>query len=194
MYVSSKEAIKYYKVSADTLRRWADAGRIRCIKTDGNHRRYEINAPDPKPNRENIIYARVSSAKQADDLERQIAFIKERYPDYTVIHDIGSGINLKRKGLLSILDRIIRGEIQELVVSSKDRLARFGFDFIEWLCATFHTQLTVISNPTKNPEQDLTDDLMSIISVYAARYNGRRKYRIDDQNAKNSDISDTDSN
>lgn len=87
MYVPTKDAIKYYKVSDNALRTWANNGKIKYIKTKGGHRRYFID--DGKENttlaceRQKIIYARVSSRKQQNDLERQSEYLKTKYPDYT---------------------------------------------------------------------------------------------------------------
>ncbi|MFM6225205.1 MAG: recombinase family protein, partial [Dolichospermum sp.] len=73
-----------------------------------------------------ICYCRVSSSKQRDDLDRQIAYMQSLYPK-----DIGSGLNFKRKGLRSLLDRLLQGNKFILVVACRDRLARFGFELVQ---------------------------------------------------------------
>ena len=82
---------------------------------------------------ETVCYCRVSFAKQRGDLQRQCAQMRSLYPNAEIIRDIGGGLNWKRKGLLSILERIHRGDKLTLVVAHRDRLARFGFELIEWL-------------------------------------------------------------
>ena len=72
-----------------------------------------------------VVFIRVSSPKQRDDLERQRQYMVARFPDYEVVEDIGSGINWKRRGLLSLLDRSLQGGLAEVVVASRDRLCRF---------------------------------------------------------------------
>jgi len=90
----------------------------------------KINDTSNSINKENIIYARVSSLQQINDLNRQIKKLKDLYPDYKLISDIGSGINLNKRGLKKIIDLAISGKINNLVVLYKDRLARFGYNLI----------------------------------------------------------------
>lgn len=175
-YVSAKKASEYFSVSTDTLRRWADDGKIQFITTQGGHRRYVI--PQLDDDRESIIYARVSSNKQKGDLKRQIKLLQELYPDYDVVSDIGSGINLKRKGLLSILDKVLANNVKEIVVYSYDRLSRFGNDFFEYLFDKFKVNLVIVNKTSdKSDEQELAEDLLAITTVFAARYHGKRKYK-----------------
>jgi len=75
----------------------------------------------------------VSSRKQKDDLERQCTFLKNKFPNHTLIKDIGSGLNYKRPGLLKLLEFSNSGRAEEIIVSSKDRLCRFGFELLQWL-------------------------------------------------------------
>lgn len=80
---------------------------------------------------QNFIYCRVSSRKQSEDLERQKQYLLSKYPEYTVIEDVGSGINFNRKGLSTILEYSMQKRIGNIVVAYKDRLARFGFELLE---------------------------------------------------------------
>jgi excisionase family DNA binding protein len=166
------------KVSKETLRLWAERGKIKITKTDGGHRRYIYNEEvDNKEINFNFIYARVSSKKHEDDLKRQVKFLQELYPKYKVITDIGSGINFNRKGFNNIIKAVIAGTVKEIVVAHKDRLCRFGFELIENLCKHFSTTITVINdNDDKSTESELAEDLLSIITVFTARFYGKRKY------------------
>jgi putative resolvase len=178
-YVSTKEAKKFFKVSEQTLRRWAASDHIAVKFTPGGHRRYLI----PSKNSSKIIYCRVSSAKQKKDLQRQIQFMREKYPKHEIIQDIGSGINFKRKGFLSILQRIFKGSVSEVVISSCDRLARFDFEFFDWLFNQFGCSLICINKSKfKSSEQELAEDLLSIVTVFTARYHGSRKYKSNPKN------------
>lgn len=67
------------------------------------------------------------------------------YPGAEVIKEVGGGLNLRRKGLVSILGRVLQGDVGTIVVANKDRLARFGFDLIEWLCEQFDCQIVVLN-------------------------------------------------
>lgn len=126
-----------------------------------------------------ICYCRVSSQKQKEDLERQINFMKEKYPNYIIISDISSGLNFKRKGLMDIINMAIKNEIEEVVVTYKDRLARFGFDLIETILKEHSNAKIKILNKTeeKTTEEELTEDIISIMNVYVAKINGLRKYK-----------------
>lgn len=177
MYVTPKEAQKYYKVSRDTLRRWADKEKISFKITEGGHRRYAIE--EKKETRKKIIYARVSSKKQERDLQRQIRVLKNKYPSYRIIKDIGSGINYKRKGFKTLLELILSNDVEEIVVYSKDRLSRFSMPLIEDICQHYNTKITIVSNESNNKseQEEFAEDIISIITVFTARVYGRRKYK-----------------
>jgi predicted site-specific integrase-resolvase len=129
-----------------------------------------------------ILYSRVSSSKQKDDLERQKQYLRDNLPNkyprtnLNDISDVGSGLNFKRQGLLQILGLVKEGEVSTIVVASRDRLARFGFELIEWLCKEFGTELLVLDTEDTTPETELGKDLMSIVQVYCCRWNGKRRY------------------
>ena len=167
MYVSTSKAKIHYGVSTDTLRRWSKTDKIDFILTKGNHRRYFIpnSQEEQKQNKENknmspnkFIYARVSSHKQKSDLQHQVQLLTNKFPNHTVIEDIGSGLNFRRKGLKTILDKLFRGNIKEVVVTSKDRLARFGFELIQDIFNRFDARLIIINedNNHKQFEQELS--------------------------------------
>ncbi len=166
------------KVTNDTLRRWELEGKLRSIKTAGGHRRY-LFPQETLPEQRKIIYARVSSRKQENDLKHQVEYLKSRFPDYEVITDIGSGINFKRKGLQTILDILFKRNLQELVVAHKDRLCRFGFDLFEYMFKQHGSVLTILERDnTKGPINEFAEDILSIITVFTARYYGTRKYTL----------------
>ncbi len=172
MYVSSKEAQKSYKVSPQTLRTWADNGQIETQKTNGGHNRYLIqhtNIKKTKNKYTNIIYARVSSQKQKSDLERQVQFLQQKFPDYYVITDIGSGINFKRKGFNTILDQLYKRNVRNVVVYSRDRLARFGIELIENIFKSHGAKLYIETDQCESDEQELAEDLISIITVFTKK-------------------------
>lgn len=174
MYVVAKVACKYYNVSDNTLRRWAESGKIEYTKTEGGHHRYKIPDTDEAQARVSCVYARVSARKQEEDLTRQVESLSKEYPNHTVYKDIGSGINFHRKGFQTLVERVIRGEIKEVVVANRDRLTRFGFEFVEWLFQKYNTQIIIISDPKRDPQKEFVDGLLSIITVYTARYYGQR--------------------
>lgn len=145
----------------------------------------EINA---KISRKNIVYCRVSSKKQEDDLQRQMELAKSEYPNYTIISDIGSGINWKRKGLKTILELSMQGHLESVIVYHKDRLARFAVELIEYIFTVNGTKLIIVNNEAeKSTEQELADDLLSIVHIYSCRKMGKRRYTKREQNDKSED-------
>jgi excisionase family DNA binding protein len=175
-YVSPAEASEYYKVCTGTLREWADQGKIQFTKTSGGHRRYGIS-DEKSTDKQDYIYTRVSSKKQIGDLQRQTNYLKKGYPNYSIVEDIGSGLNFKRQGFRKILEQLFKGNIGEVIVSSSDRFSRFGTrDFFVWLFNTFGGKLTILKDQQyASPNEELAEDLLEIITVFSARYYGRRK-------------------
>ena len=182
-YVCGAEIKKILGVADSTLREWADTGKIKSFRTPGGQRRYEITDLFTGPSaitkpKSGIVYARVSSGKQRDDLDRQIAFLRIKYPDHIVITDIASGINWKRKGLKTILELANKGDIYEVVVAARDRLCRFAFELIEHVLSIHNVRITVLDAAEMSPERELQDDLLSIVQIFCCRRNGKRRYTV----------------
>lgn len=178
-WLRSQKASELFGVHPQTLRRWADQGTIEYKKTHGGQRIYRIDSGSTemsKPTIPSYIYVRVSSNKQKDDLERQASFLQSKYPNHLLIKDIGSGLNFKRKGLIKLLERSNQGQVKEIVVASKDRLCRFGFDLLQWQFSQNNTELLVLDQTDKSPEQEFTEDILAILQVFSCRWNGKRKY------------------
>jgi putative resolvase len=174
-YVNTKEAKNKLGVHPNTLRRWSDEGKIKTIRTPGGRRLYDLSSLD-QSDREKIIYARVSSRNQKDDLQSQIKYLRTRYPDHKIIEDYGSGLNFKRKGLNSLLESVLSGNVQQIVVTHKDRLSRFGFELFQSLADKYNTELLVLDESNLSPQAELVQDLLSIIHVFSSRLYGLRKY------------------
>jgi excisionase family DNA binding protein len=192
-YIPILEASKITGLSIQTIRKLGDKKEIKCFKTPSGHRRFNkqdlekfcdsntINEEKSENTQVNYIYTRVSSKKQLDDLSRQIKYIQQRNPEYSSyisISDIASGINFKRKGLQTILDSCIQGVIGEVIVAHRDRLSRFGFDLIKLIIEKAGGTITVIDDTQhKSTEQELAEDLLSIIHIYSCRQMGKRSYK-----------------
>ena len=176
-YIKGKDACGRLGVCMNTLRKMADDGRIETIRVSGQ-RRYNVDAYlGLQQQQSTICYCRVSSHKQRDDLERQVAFMQEKYPQAEVIKDIGSGLNFKRAGLKAILERAMRGDRIHVVVAHRDRLARFGSELVRQVIEFNGRQLVVLSEDSLSPEQELTKDLLNIIHVFSCRMHGLRHYK-----------------
>ena len=178
MYVPSRKACLELGVHANTLRRWADEGKIRYIRTAGGKRLYDCSSIEQSSStKKNYCYCRVSSSKQKDDLERQVSFMQSKYPDHTVLKDVGSGLNFKRKQLLFLLEECAMGRVGEVVVAYRDRLCRFGFELLEWFFSKNSVKLVVLEQQELSPQQELVADLLSVIGTFSCRVHGLRKYR-----------------
>lgn len=177
-YVSPRIAAQRLGVSTRTLERWEEAGKIKAYRTPTGQRRYDLNSIDNiRHSKPTILYARVSGYSQKADLELQVQFLMSEYPGCEVIRDIGSGLNFKRKGLLALLERILSGNVGMVVVANKDRLCRFGFDLIAWLCDRFQCKILVLNNTILSPEREMLEDVLAIIHVNSSRLYGLRKYK-----------------
>ena len=191
-FVSVGNAAKVFGVSTKTIRRWCDNENVRFITNPSGQRRIDVISGKNRAdvNREvteqkeefvfkkDICYCRVSSSKQKDDFERQISYMVDKHPGCTIVRDIGSGINFKRKGLLSILEQSQKGLIRTVTVSSKDRLCRFGFELIEWILKQNGVEIVVLHQEDSTPEQELTRDILTIMQVFNSRWNGKRRYNL----------------
>jgi putative resolvase len=200
-FLSSSQAAKHFGVCKSTIRKWDKNGIIKSYRIGGKlmgHRRFDItsfngtierksNDSEKKqldehkiniePKTKGAIYCRVSSSHQKDDLDRQIKSIQSIYPQYAIFKDIASGINYKRPSFLKLIEESIKGNISEIVVAHKDRFSRFGFEFFEWLLSQYGVKLLVLdNNKLKSDEQELAEDLLSIVHVFSCRQNGKRKY------------------
>jgi predicted site-specific integrase-resolvase len=202
-YVSPKQACLELGICNKTLQRWRLQNKINwikpgerkyfyCIEDIKNKKLYTPNNQDQnqdntnnniqtvvpsEPKRINYTYCRVSSIGQKEDLKRQQLYLQKLYPNHVCLTDIGSGLNFKRKGLKTILDTVLQGNIGQIVVAHKDRLCRFGFDIIKYIVEKQKGQIMVLNDEKSSPENELVHDLISIITCFSARIYGLRSYK-----------------
>ena len=129
-----------------------------------------------------ILYARVSTRNQKDDLDRQVENLKlyaiSKGYNFEIITDIGSGINYNKAGLKELIQKINNKEISKIVILYKDRLVRFGFELIEYLCKLNNIEIEIIDNTTLSKEAELTNDLIQIITEISGKMYGARSKKI----------------
>ena len=185
MYVPIRTAAKHYSVSNQTVRAWAEREEIEFITLPSGQRRYKIRgdgntntvAEESKKEKSNVCYCRVSSNGQKEDLRRQVEYMQQKYPGWVVYTDIGSGLNWKRKGLRTVLRLCMLGEVGKVAVAHKDRLARFGYEIIEYVMGQCGVELLCDYEEThKSREAELVDDILSVVTVFSARIHGGRHY------------------
>lgn len=183
-----RKAAEILGVHPITLRRWEKEGKIRCIRTPSGQRRFprsevlRLLGKDLPSGRRAVIYARVSSAKQAGagNLERQRRRLEEHclargYEIVAVIAEQGSGLNEKRRGLARLFRMAREGEMDLVVIEFKDRLARFGYAYIERYFNAFGVRIELVNGEEpKSLQEELVQDMLSILTVFSAKLYGSR--------------------
>jgi predicted site-specific integrase-resolvase len=203
-YVTPKTMRDTFGISNNALKAWEANGSIKTIRTPGGKRLYDIDTFKYTTDKietdvqikKRICYCRVSTTEQKEDLELQIKSMQKLFPDATIISDIGSGINFKRKGLRSILEQASKGIISEVVVAHRDRLCRFAFELIEWILQIHGVKLVVLNQSleTIQPNSEYIEDILAIINVFNCGINGQRRHFSKNKNTEKQtqEINETD--
>lgn len=180
---------KRLRKSVRTLQQWDRDGILKAHRTPTGRRYYTekdfndfFKIEKQEKNKKKIAYCRVSSQNQKPDLKNQRTCIESfcltcGKPDVEYIEEIGGGLNFKRKRFLQLVEMIENNEVEELILAHKDRLVRFGFDFFELFFQKHGVKLTIINNQTLSPEQEMVQDLMTIIHCFSSRLYGLRNYK-----------------
>ena len=129
-----------------------------------------------------IGYCRVSSSDQREDLTRQVKTVSDycaaKGYQFRIIQDLGSGLNYNKKGLKELIELICHKEIERVVINYRDRLIRFGYEIIEQLCLLNDIEIEVINySEDKDYEEELVEDVLSVITVFSARLYGSRSHK-----------------
>ena len=171
-----------------TLQRWDKAGILPAQRTPTNRRYYthdqylEYRGLKAKGAGTTIVYARVSSASQKPDLQHQVAALRDYCQRQNVkvdewIEEIGSGLSYQRKQFNRIMEEIELGRVQRLIIAHQDRLVRFGFEWFAAFCERHGTDVVIVNGDTLSPEQEVVQDLLSIVHVFSVRLPGLRSYQ-----------------
>lgn len=186
-YYSIHSFSKILGVTPQTLRNWDKSGKLKPHHTTKSGYRYYFseqlnNITNVQGiDRITIGYCRVSSYKQKDNLERQIAnmytYLLAQGKPFRIIQDIGSGINYHNKGLIELIQLINNNLVEKLVVLYKDRLLRFGFELIEEIAKLHNCKIEIIDHTEKTEQQELVEDLVQIITVFSCKLQGRRAHK-----------------
>ena len=149
------------------------------------------------------VYARVSTQKQSQrgDLESQIntilMFCATQNPvNLRIFKDIGSGLNDNRKDLINLITEIESNHISRVFITYKDRLTRFGFNYIQTICKMHNTEIIQVSKETveKTAQEELAEDLCTIIHSFSSKLYGLRKTQIKEINDKINSIKEVNDN
>ena len=175
-------------VSISTLQRWDRTNVLKSRRTPTNQRYYtdeDLNKvlnleAETKSKRKNVGYCRVSTQGQKHNLENQQEFVSIYSLSNGVIldeiyTDIGSGLNYKRQNWSKLLKQVEANEIDKIYITYKDRFVRFGYEWFEEFCASHGTEIIVLNQKQTSPEEELTEDLLSILHVFSERNHELRR-------------------
>jgi len=181
-----KEVCEKLGISYTTLREYVRRGWIKPVVLESGKWRFREEDVEKlmgivKP-KTVILYARVSSHTQKDDLERQVKVLEEwvkqnNVEKYEVITDIGSGLNEDRRGYRRILKLATEKKVSKVVVAYPDRLTRFGFETLVELLRAFGVEVVVLNHEDRDPKEELVEDLITIISHFAGKLYGMRSHK-----------------
>lgn len=189
--MSTGRAAKLLGVSVKTLQRWEREGRLIPVsRTDSNRRLYTeaqirefigLRNAVSEPTRL-VAYCRVSSAAQKPDLANQRKVLEEfvvakGLANVEFIEEVGGGLNFKRKRFLALMDEIGRRELKTLILAHRDRLTRFGFEWFEHFAEANGCEVLVLNQERLSPEQEMVQDLMTIVHCFSSRLHGLRNCR-----------------
>lgn len=183
------EFSKLIGVAVKTLQRWDREGKLTPTRTPGNRRVYTDDHVAKATglvrktiNRKTVVYMRVSSGAQKPDLENQHSNLQQFCSASGIsvdewIKEIGGGLNFNRPKFLKIVDEIVVGKIEYLVIAHRDRLVRFGYELIEHLCKKHGCKLVIMNLESLSPEQEMIQDMLAIVHCFSSRLYGLRNYR-----------------
>jgi putative resolvase len=186
---TTSEFAKRVGVTVHTVQRWDREGRLVAKRTHTNRRYYTdedvaqvLGFDIPKMTGRTIAYCRVSSQGQKADLANQHEQLRMYCESKGIkvddwVEEIGGGLNFKRKKFLSLIESILEGETTQIVIAHKDRLARFGYDLIAYLCERSGCEMVVMNNPQLSPQEEMIQDLLSIVHTFSSRLYGLRNYK-----------------
>lgn len=179
-------------VSVSTLQRWDRTDVLKSKRTPTNQRYYtdeDLNRAlnleqETESKRKNVGYCRISTQEQKKNLENQKEFVSVYSLSCGVIldeiyTDIGSGLDYQRKNWNKLLKQVENNEIDKIYITYKDRFVRFGYEWFEDFCASHGTEIIVLNQKQTSPEEELEEDLLSILHIFSERNNNFKKYKIE---------------
>jgi len=187
--IDINEAAQRLGVTITTLRRWDTSGKLNAVRTFGNHRRYRLDEIEALVNQENkassstikaFIYCRVSTKKQQESgnlmrqRERLIQYCHDKnYKVVTIYEEVASGLNDKRRELTKMFKNLRDADV--IVIEYADRLAQFGYSYLKDFANAFNVELEAQETTKRlQPNEEMVNDLVSIVTCFSARLYGAR--------------------
>lgn len=199
------EVAALLNIHVKTIQRWDREGIFKCERTHTNRR--VINKDnliavlndrgmlfnDINNSKVDVIYARVLSNEQRDkgDLDRQVSFLVQSAKDLknpTILTEVGSGLNDKRKKLHQLLDMVLQDKVDRIFITYKDRLTRFGFHYLEKVCSYHNVKIIVVKDASEEKaiQEELAEDIMALTSYFSGK--NLQDIKLDDENFNISEI------
>lgn len=185
--MKAKEVLKLLRCSRPSLTKYLKQGKLKAKLLDNGYYDYEEKSVydflNKDINRKTVIYARVSTKKQKNDLKNQIELLKNfcfqnGYTINEVYSDIASGITFENRiDLFKLVDEIINNKIEKVIITYKDRLSRTGFDFFKTLFNKFGCEIIVISEVGSNKldREEIFEEIISLLHCYSMKMYSKRK-------------------
>ncbi len=191
-HLSTQEVCLFLGISLSTFYRYCKRGLLKpSFLTLGGHRRFSILDLKQAFSMDNsadliVCYSRVSTHDQKKDLitqEQKLLSFAQQLPNSKTeniisISDLGSGLNYKKKGLKQLLNLILLGKVQTLIINHKDRLLRFGSELIFTLCAFKRVTVKILEDSKERSfEEELSSDVIELMTVFCAKLYGKRSHK-----------------
>ena len=191
-HLSTQEVCLFLGISLSTFYRYCKRGLLKpSFLTLGGHRRFSIQELKQAFSMDNsadliVCYSRVSTHDQKKDLvtqEQKLLSYAQQLPNskpenIISISDLGSGLNYKKKGLKQLLNLILLGKVQTLIINHKDRLLRFGSELIFTLCAFKRVTVKILEDSKERTfEEELSSDVIELMTVFCAKLYGKRSHK-----------------
>jgi predicted site-specific integrase-resolvase len=172
-----------------TLQKWDREGKLKAHRSPTTNRRYythdqylEYRGLVAQEQGLTIVYIRVSGVAQQPDLAHQVKALETSCKQQAImvdawLSDSGSGLNYKRQQFNRLMEMVELGQVRRIVLAHTDRFVRLGYGYFEAFCQRHHTQLIVMNGEALSPEQEVVQDLMALVTVFASRLSGLRSYK-----------------
>lgn len=185
--MKAKEVLELLQITRPTLTKYVKEGLIEVTTLPNGRYDYSKESVykifNKGVKRKTYIYARVSTTKQKKDLENQIDMLKQfcfsnGYEVSKVYSDIASGISFeKRKDFFKMLDDIMSGKVERVIISYKDRLSRVGYELFYYLFKKYNCEIIVMSEvgSEKLDSEEIFEEIISLLHCYSMRLYSKRK-------------------